>query len=81
MNLARVYRLFRFLFIHLVGGGLVLLGLIFVIVPGPSLLLLIPGLFILSFEYEQAKVWLKKCQRLLSVSAQWFDRQIRRIKT
>ncbi len=63
-----------------IGGFLVLLGLIFVIVPGPSLLLLIPGLYLLSFDYPEAKVWLRKCQRLLSKSARWLDQQIRRRK-
>ncbi|MDA8621744.1 PGPGW domain-containing protein [Psychrosphaera sp.] len=70
-------RLFRQLFIHIVGGILVLLGLIFIIVPGPSLLLLIPGLYILSFEYELARVWLKKCQRMFKKSAVWLDSKIR----
>lgn len=58
------------------GGLLVFLGLIFVIVPGPSLLLLIPGLYLLSFEYPAAKVWLKRCQKMLSKSARWLDAQI-----
>lgn len=65
------------LFIHLVGGTLVLLGLIFIVVPGPSLLLLIPGLYILSFEYEIARVWLRKCQVMLKKSANWLDSKIR----
>ncbi|MUH73360.1 tellurium resistance protein TerC [Psychrosphaera haliotis] len=65
------------LFIHLVGGSLVLMGLIFIVVPGPSLLLLIPGLYILSFEYEIARVWLKKCQLMLKKSANWIDSKIR----
>ena len=68
------------LFIHLVGGALVLLGLIFIVVPGPSLLLLIPGLYLLSFEYEIARVWLKKCQRLLKASAVWIDAKLRKRK-
>ncbi|QTH62803.1 tellurium resistance protein TerC [Psychrosphaera ytuae] len=69
-------RTVRFLFINIVGGLLVLLGLVFIIIPGPSLLLLIPGLFILSYEYDVAKDWLKKCQNLLSVSARWLDAKI-----
>ena len=69
-------RTVRFLFIHIVGGLLVLMGLVFIIVPGPSLLLLIPGLFILSYEYDIAKDWLKKCQKLLSVSASWLDSKV-----
>jgi hypothetical protein len=68
------------LFIHLVGGSLVLLGLIFIVVPGPSLLLLIPGLYLLSFEYEIARVWLKKCQKLLKASAVWIDGKLRKRK-
>lgn len=64
------------LIITIVGGFLVLLGLIFVIIPGPSLLLLIPGLYILSFEYPTAKVYLKRCQVMLSKSARWLDKTI-----
>lgn len=59
--------------ITIVGGFLVLLGAIFIIIPGPSLLLLIPGFYILSFEYEGAKVWLKRCQALLTKTARWID--------
>lgn len=60
-------------FVSVVGGLLVILGAIFIIVPGPSLLLLIPGFYLLSTEYEWAKVWLKKCQRLLSKMAKHVD--------
>lgn len=66
--------------ITIVGGFLVFLGLIFVIIPGPSLLLLIPGLYLLSFEYPKAKVWLRKCQKLLSQSARWLDNQLKKRK-
>ena len=59
--------------ISILGGILVLLGAIFIIVPGPSLLLLIPGFYLLSLEYDWAKVWLKKCQRLLSKMARYID--------
>lgn len=66
--------------ISVVGGMLVLLGLIFVIVPGPALLLIIPGLFILSFEYPIAKKWLHKCMRMLRKTAVWLDRKLRGYK-
>lgn len=66
--------------ISIAGGLLVLLGAIFIIVPGPSLLLLIPGFYLLSLEYEWAKVWLKRCQALLTKSARWLDRQVLRRK-
>nr|WP_250884185.1 PGPGW domain-containing protein [Glaciecola sp. XM2] len=63
--------------ISLIGGFLVLLGLIFVIIPGPSLLLIIPGLYILSHEYPVAKTYLKKCMRMMRTSAQWLDSKLR----
>lgn len=61
------------LFITILGALLVILGAIFIIIPGPSLLLLIPGFYLLSTEYEWAKVWLKKCQHLLSSMAKYAD--------
>ena len=66
--------------ITIVGGLLVLLGAIFIIIPGPSLLLLIPGFYLLSLEYDGAKIWLKRCQNLLSKSAKWLDSVIRKRK-
>jgi hypothetical protein len=57
----------------LIGGGLVALGLIFVIIPGPSLLLIVPGLFLLSYDYVWAKVWLRKCQSLMKKAAVKLD--------
>jgi hypothetical protein len=62
--------------ISIVGGSLVLLGLIFIIVPGPSLIFIIPGLVILSFEYPLAKMWLRKCMRQARRAAQWIDRKM-----
>lgn len=62
--------------ITLVGGFLVLLGLIFFIIPGPSVLFLIPGLYLLSLEYDAAKVWLRRAQKMLRNSARWLDRKI-----
>ncbi|MDT0583658.1 MULTISPECIES: PGPGW domain-containing protein [Alteromonadaceae] len=56
-----------------VGAGLVALGLIFVIIPGPSLLLIIPGLYLLSYDYAWAKVWLRKCQSLMKKAATKLD--------
>ena len=66
--------------ITIVGGLLVFLGAIFIIIPGPSLLLLIPGFYLLSLEYDGAKVWLKRCQTLLTKSARWLDSVIRKRK-
>jgi hypothetical protein len=63
-----------------IGAGLVALGLIFVIIPGPSLLLIIPGLFLLSYDYVWAKVWLRKCQSLMKKAATKLDAFIARRK-
>lgn len=62
--------------ITLCGGLLALLGLIFMVVPGPGLPLILAGLVILSFEYPLAKVWLRKCQKFMSKSAQWLDAKL-----
>ncbi len=59
--------------VSVLGGLLVMLGVIFIVIPGPSLLLLIPGFYLLSLEYDWAKIWLKKCQRLLSKMARYVD--------
>ncbi|MFW8592529.1 PGPGW domain-containing protein [Glaciecola sp. 2405UD65-10] len=68
----------RKLAISIVGGLFVLIGLVFILLPGPSLLLIIPGLFILSYEYPLAKVWLRKCMKIMRNSAKYLDRLFRR---
>lgn len=62
--------------ISVIGGGLTLLGLLLLVLPGPAWLLLPIGLAILSLEYAWAKVWLHKSQRQFSASAAWLDRKI-----
>ena len=64
------------LIISVLGGLLVCLGAIFIIIPGPSLLLLIPGFYLLSLEYYWAKVWLRRCQAMLSKMAKYLDQMI-----
>jgi hypothetical protein len=64
------------LFISIIGATLVLLGLLFIVLPGPALLLIIPGLFMLSFEYPLAKTWLRKCMIWARKTAQWIDRKL-----
>ena len=54
------------------------LGLMFVIVPGPSLIFFIAGLFLLSFYYPKARDYLSHCQRLLKVSCQQLDKFFKR---
>jgi uncharacterized membrane protein YbaN (DUF454 family) len=62
--------------ITVVGGLLTLLGLIFVLLPGPSVIFLIPGLMLLSLEYPEAKKWLRMAQKMMKKSAQWLDNQV-----
>jgi uncharacterized membrane protein YbaN (DUF454 family) len=66
--------------ITIAGGLLTLLGLIFVVLPGPSFIFLIPGLMILSLEYPQAKKWLRVAQKMMKKSAQWLDKQCSKLK-
>jgi uncharacterized membrane protein YbaN (DUF454 family) len=62
--------------ITLVGGFLVLIGAIFIIIPGPSVIFLLPGLYLLSLEYDQAKVWLRRVQKMMRNSARWLDKKL-----
>ncbi len=68
------------LLITIVGGTLVLLGLLFIILPGPSIFLLLPGLVILSLEYPIAKTWLKTAQKVMRKAAVMLDKAILRRK-
>lgn len=64
--------------ITLFGGMLLLLGVLMIILPGPAVLVIPLALGILSLEYPQAKVWLRKSQQLLSQSARRLDKLARR---
>ena len=55
-----------------------LLGLIFIIVPGPSLLLFMIGLVLLSFYYPKARVYLKHCQSLFQRSCRALDKVLQK---
>ena len=74
------YLLIKKILLTILGGALTLAGLIFIILPGPSVLFLLPGLYLLSLEYEQAKVWLKKVQKMMSNTSRWVDKKIRQRK-
>jgi len=62
------------LLITIVGGFLVFIGAIFILVPGPAFLVLPIGLAILSLEYDGARVWLKKSQKLMKQGAEKMDK-------
>ncbi|MDC1256039.1 PGPGW domain-containing protein, partial [bacterium] len=40
-----------------------LIGLVFILLPGPAVIFLPLGLALLSLEFNWAKVWLRRCQR------------------
>lgn len=63
------------------GSILSLIGIVFAILPG-SILFLIGGLMLLSYDIPLARKWLKKCQSGMSVGAKKLDRYLlnRRLK-
>ncbi|MGI2136893.1 PGPGW domain-containing protein [Shewanella baltica] len=65
--------------ITVIGAALTLLGLVFLLLPGPGLLLIILGLALLSTQYAWAKLALRRSQRKLTQSAAWLDGMTRRL--
>ncbi|NQZ08843.1 MAG: tellurium resistance protein TerC [Algicola sp.] len=63
--------------ITVVAVFILFLGLIFIILPGPAIILIPVGLALLSLEYPQARKWLVKFQRFMSVSAAKMDKMMR----
>lgn len=58
----------------LLGGFvLVFVGAVFVILPGPAFIFLPLGLAMLSREYNWARVWLRKVQKMMNSSAKKLD--------
>ncbi|MBA6389712.1 PGPGW domain-containing protein [Colwellia sp. BRX10-3] len=62
-----------------------LIGMIFILLPGPAVLFIPLGLALLSLEYDWAKVWLKRSQRYFRQAAvkadqgiHWLGRKLRR---
>lgn len=68
--------IFKKSLVTLFGSLLIMLGLIFIIIPGPSLLFIVPGLLILSYEYPLAKRWLRHTMKLMQKTARWVDQRI-----
>ncbi|WP_448548987.1 PGPGW domain-containing protein [Thalassotalea fusca] len=56
------------------GWFLVVVGAIFILLPGPAFLFLPLGLAILSIDDPRAKAWLRSSQRMMSRSARKLDR-------
>ena len=55
--------------ITIAGSFCLLIGVVFIVLPGPAVIFLPLGLALLSLEYSWAKVWLRKVQRWLRKSA------------
>ena len=58
--------------ITLLGGGLLVFGLVFILLPGTVIILPI-ALAILALEYDWARRYVKVAQRMLSQSAKKMD--------
>lgn len=66
--------------ITVIGIFLLLIGLAFIILPGPAIVFIPLGLALMSFEYPIAKKWLRKYQRYSSKAAQQMDRAVAKYK-
>lgn len=51
----------------------IFIGTVLFVLPG-SILFLIAGLFLLSFDFPQARKWLKKSQKAMAIGARKLDR-------
>src|SRR5689334_17210779 len=63
--LARTLRTMRQLFILLIGTTVLLLGIVMIVLPGPSVLVIPLGLAILGIEFAWARRWLAKFKSYL----------------
>ncbi|WP_448213637.1 PGPGW domain-containing protein [Colwellia sp. MEBiC06753] len=66
--------------ITIFGGLLALIGLVFILLPGPAFIFLPLGLAILSLEYPLAKRWLKKSQYWMKQAAIKADALLAKIR-
>ena len=55
----------------------VFIGIVFAILPG-SILFLVAGLFLLSFDFPLARKWLRKSQKMMSWGARKLDNMLQR---
>ena len=66
------------------GFACLLIGIVFILLPGPAVIFIPLGLALLSLEYDWAKVWLKKSQKYFRQAAvkadqalHWFGKKLR----
>jgi len=53
-----------------------LVGLVFILLPGPAVIFLPLGLALLSLEFDWAKIWLRRCQRWMRKCAVKMDKLV-----
>ena len=58
------------------GTLFILLGLLFAVVPGPSLIFFIAGLLCFSMYYPKARKYLTLCQKALTRSCAYLDKKL-----
>lgn len=63
---------------HVFAVVFAVLGLVFILVPGPSLIFFIAALFLLAFYYPWARTYLTKCQALFKASCVAIDKALSR---
>ena len=59
--------------VTLIGTLILLVGVVFIVLPGPAVLIIPLGLALLATEYPFAEKWLRRFQRQLASSAKWAD--------
>jgi len=59
-------KLLRRILIGLVGGSVLLIGIVMIVLPAPSILVIPAGLAILAIEFVWARHWLKKFRGFIS---------------
>lgn len=62
--------------ITIIGGFILIVGLLFILLPGPAVIFVPVGLALLSLEYQWAKVWLKRSQKYFRQAAVKADRAL-----
>ncbi len=60
------WRLARRIVLGVVGGTLLLVGIAFIVLPGPAFIMIPVALVILSFEFAWARTWLLAVRRGIS---------------
>jgi len=70
-------RLIKKTLVTLIGLAIVLIGVVFIILPGPAILIIPLGLALLATEYPIAKRWLRIFQQRMRATAEWLDQKWR----